>query len=213
MEIVIGLLAFGCVFLLVLAASSMTRTPNVDRRLARLGGNSQTLETTSESLVRGQQSGLAGFFHKIGERSNAAEAGPLRLRMIHAGFRNPAAPAIYYGIRITLALGLPLIVAVTPAVWTLEPVHQILIMLGLAAFGFIGPSAFVDGRAKRRKHALTRALPDALDLMVVCVEAGFGINQSLAQVADEFESKCATVSAEFGLVVQDTRGGKSTTEA
>jgi tight adherence protein C len=56
-------------------------------------------------------------------------------------------------------------------------------------------------------------LPDALDLMVVCVEAGFGINQSLAQVADEFDSKCPTIAKEFGLVVQETRAGKSTTEA
>jgi tight adherence protein C len=49
--------------------------------------------------------------------------------------------------------------------------------------------------------------------MVVCVEAGFGINQSLAQVADEFQSRCPIVSGEFTLVVQETRAGKSTTEA
>jgi len=50
-------------------------------------------------------------------------------------------------------------------------------------------------------------------LMVVCVEAGFGINQSLAQVAEEFQSRCPVVSEEFALVVQETRAGKSTTVA
>jgi tight adherence protein C len=56
-------------------------------------------------------------------------------------------------------------------------------------------------------------LPDALDLMVVCVEAGFGINQSLAQVAGEFDSKSPIIAKELALVVQETRAGKSTTEA
>jgi tight adherence protein C len=213
MEIVIGLLAFGCVFLVVLAVSSMTRTPNVDRRLARLGGANETVTTTSESLVRGRQSGLAGFFHKIGERSETSETGPFRLRMIHAGYRNPTAPAIFYGIRITLALGLPMAVALTPAIWTLDPIHQILIVLVLAAIGFIGPSAFVDARSSRRKRALTRALPDALDLMVVCVEAGFGINQTLQRVSEEFEARCPLLANEYRLVAQETRAGKGTTDA
>lgn len=213
MEIVIGLLAFGCAFLLVLAASSMIRTPTIDRRLARLGEASEAVEATSESLVRGQQGGLAGFFHKIGERSDSTEAGALRLRMIHAGYRNPAAPAIYYGIRISLAIFLPMIAALTPALWTLNPMHQILIVLGLAAVGFIGPSAYVDGRAKSRKRSLTRTLPDALDLMVVCVEAGIGINQTLARVSEEFQVRCPILSQEFRLVAQETRAGKGTTDA
>ncbi len=61
--------------------------------------------------------------------------------------------------------------------------------------------------------AITKTLPDALDLMVVCVEAGFGINQSLGQVADEFQSKSPVVAEEFSLVVQQIRAGKSTTDA
>jgi tight adherence protein C len=213
MEIVIGLLAFGCVFLIVLAAGAIIQTPTIDRRLARLSGSTDAVQTTSESLVRGRQGGLAGFFHKVGERSETTETGALRSRLIHAGYRSLAAPAIYYGIRIILAIGLPMIAAVTPALWTLNPIHQILIVLGLAAFGFIGPSAFVDGRANRRKHKLTRALPDALDLMVVCVEAGFGINQTLSRVSEEFHARSPILAHEFQLVAQETRAGKSTTDS
>ena len=212
MEIV-GLLAFGCVFLLVLAAGAMIRPPTVDKRLARLGGTTSAAATPAESLVRGRQGGMAGFFHKIGQRSETEDTGALSQRMIHAGYRNPAAPAIYYGIRLTLAIGLPMIVALTPAVWALEPMHQILIVIGIAAIGFIGPSAFVDSRAKSRKYALTRTLPDALDLMVVCVEAGFGINQTIQRVSEEFEARCPILSHEFRLVAQETRAGKGTTDA
>jgi len=90
---------------------------------------------------------------------------------------------------------------------------QIGLLILVAGLFYILPSMVLENRIHSRQHAITRALPDALDLMVVCVEAGFGINQSLAQVAGEFESKCPIVSKEFSLVVQETRAGKSTTEA
>jgi len=82
-----------------------------------------------------------------------------------------------------------------------------------SAFFYVLPSIVLDSRIRARQHAVTRTLPDALDLMVVCVEAGYGINQSIAQVAQEFCTKCPIVSREFDLVVQETRAGKSTTEA
>jgi len=213
MEIVLGLLVFGCVALLVLGATSMIRTPTIDRRLARLGGTSEAEAPTSESLVRGRERGLAGLFHKIGERGETGETGVLQARLIHAGYRNPAAPAIFYGIRLSLGIALPMSVALVPALWTLQPMHQILIVLGLAAIGFIGPSAFVDRRANSRKRALARTLPDALDLMVVCVEAGIGLNQTLARVSGEFEARCPILAHEFRLVAQETRAGKGTTDS
>jgi tight adherence protein C len=92
-------------------------------------------------------------------------------------------------------------------------VYQIALLILLSAFFYVLPSIVLDRRVAAHQYSITRVLPDALDLMVVCVEAGFGINQSLAQVADEFESKCPIIAKEFGLVVQETRAGKSTTEA
>jgi tight adherence protein C len=92
-------------------------------------------------------------------------------------------------------------------------VFQIGLLISLSALFYIFPSMFLDRRVAAYQHAITRVLPDALDLIVVCVEAGFGINQSLAQVADEFEAKCPIIAKEFGLVVQEARAGKSTTEA
>jgi tight adherence protein C len=132
---------------------------------------------------------------------------------VHAGFKNPAAPAIYYGIRLSLALGLPILAGLLPMVWGLETIHQMLLLTGLTAFGYVAPSIYLDHRVSARKATITRALPDALDLMVVCVEAGLGINQSLARVAEEFLVKSPALSAEFSLVGHETRAGKSTTEA
>jgi tight adherence protein C len=92
-------------------------------------------------------------------------------------------------------------------------VLQIGLLISLSALFYVFPSMFLDRRVAAYQHAITRVLPDALDLMVVCVEAGFGINQSLAQVADEFEAKCPIIAKEFSLVVQEARAGKSTTDA
>jgi tight adherence protein C len=88
-----------------------------------------------------------------------------------------------------------------------------LLLGGLTAFGYVAPSFYLDRRVSSRKTAITRALPDALDLMVVCVEAGLGVNQSLARVAEEFLAKSPALAAELGLVGAETRAGKSTTEA
>ena len=110
-------------------------------------------------------------------------------------------------------MGLPLLAILLPVVWGLPPLLQIAVLCTLAGLGYVAPSAFVDRRVAARKLGIERTLPDALDLMVVCVEAGFGINQSLARVAEEFATKSPTLAREFSLVVHETRAGKSTAEA
>jgi tight adherence protein C len=213
MDIAIPALVFGCVFLLALALRAMLVPRAVGRRLARLGSAPQPLESQSESLVHGKESGWSGALARIGRGREGADLSRLRSRLLHAGYRRPSAPTIYYGIRPTLAVGVPALVALLPSIWTLPSYLQIGLLILLSAFFYVLPSIILDKRIKARQHAITRALPDALDLMVVCVEAGFGINQSLAQVSEEFESKSPIVATEFALVVQETRAGKSTTQA
>ena len=214
MEIAVAILAFGCVFLLVFGVKLTLQTGAGGRRLSQLRSAKPTQSTNErESLVHSSEKGLAGILHRIGERREGGDLAGLRARMLHAGYSKPAAPAIYYGFRISLALGVPPLVALLPAVWTLPAHLQIGLLCMIAAIGYLLPSIFLSNRVKARKAAITRTLPDALDLMVVCVEAGFGINQSLVQVAEEFCSRSPILAEEFSLVVQQTRAGKSTTEA
>jgi tight adherence protein C len=156
---------------------------------------------------------LAGLLHRIGERKQGADVAGLRARLVYAGYRRPAAPAIFYGLRLILALGVPALAALIPFLWGLPAIHQIVALCALAGIAYVAPGIYLSGRVSSRHAAITRTLPDALDLMVVCVEAGFGINQSLAQVSQEFASKSPILALEFSLVVQETRAGKSTTDA
>ena len=213
MNIVIPVLVFCSVVMLSLALRTILAPRVVGRRLARLGSSSQSVELEGESLVHGTDKGLSGVFARIGRGREGEDVSRLRSRLHHAGYRRPSAPTIYYGIRITLALGVPTATALLPSVWALPAYFQIGLLIVVAAICYVLPSIFLNNRISARQYAITRTLPDALDLMVVCVEAGFGINQSLAQVAEEFQSRCPVVSKEFALVVQETRAGKSTTAA
>ncbi len=213
MNIMIPILVFSSVVMLSFALRTILAPRILDRRLARLGSSSQPVKLEGKSLVHGREKGLSGVFARIGQGRESGDLSRLRARLNHAGYRRPSAPTIYYGFRLTLALGVPAVVALLPAVWALPAYLQIGLLMVLAALCYIVPSIILNGRISARQYAITRTLPDALDLMVVCVEAGFGINQSLAQVAEEFESKCPIVSEEFSLVVQETRAGKSTTAA
>jgi tight adherence protein C len=213
MDVAIPALIFGSVVMLSLALRAMVAPRVVGRRLSRLGSSPQPSTFEGESLVHGKEKGWSGIFDRIGQGREGGDLSRLRSRLLHAGYRRPSAPTIYYGVRLTLALGVPALAALLPAVWTLPSVYQIALLILLSAFSYVLPSIVLDHRVAARQHSITRVLPDALDLMVVCVEAGFGINQSIAQVAAEFESKCPIVAKEFALVVQEARAGKSTTEA
>jgi tight adherence protein C len=211
-------LVFGCVFLLVLGLATMLRPRPVGRRLEHLvsktdASRAPAAPAQSKSLVRSGETGLLGIFQRIGSRGEVRELGPFRQRFIHAGFNRPAAPAIFYGVRLTLAVGLPLVSGLVPIVWGLSALQQISLLGGLTTLGYLAPSFYLDSRGARRKANITRTLPDALDLLVVCVEAGLGINQGLARVSQEFRTKSPALSLEFGLVGHETRAGKTTTEA
>jgi tight adherence protein C len=214
-ENAIALFAFGCVFLLVVGLSMALRTRPAGRRLAHLSSMSTApVREKRPSLVRHDEGGIVGVLSRIGARGQeGSDLGRLRSRLVHAGYSSPNAPAVYYGLRLTVALALPVIALLLPIVWGLPAALHIAALCILAGVGYIVPSLFVGRRIASRKLGIERALPDALDLMVVCVEAGFGINQSLARVADEFATKSPTLAREFGLVAQETRAGKSTAEA
>jgi tight adherence protein C len=213
MEYAIAALAFGAIFMLVMGVSMTLGARPAERRLASLATDVTSVPRKRTSMVRSSESGILGLFRKLGERQETGDLGPVRARFVQAGFKNPAAPAIFYGIRLTLSIGLPVAAGLFPTVWALEPPQQLILLVVLTAIGYVGPSIYVDQRLAGRRNAITRALPDALDLMVVCVEAGLGINQALARVAREFEGKSPILAAEFDLVGHEARAGKTTTEA
>ncbi len=133
--------------------------------------------------------------------------------LTHAGFRQPGAVGIYLGARALLPAFLGALFFALTLILTREPkVAMLGAMIG-AIFGWILPVFYVGSKKKKRQHELQLALPDALDLMVVCVEAGLGLNQALLRVSEEIRHVSALMSDELALVNYEIRAGSPREEA
>jgi len=137
----------------------------------------------------------------------------MRRRLIRAGIRNENALKILYGAKAFLGLGLPLVVGTLVAGADWESGNKIAAILGAVGVGFFLPNEYVSRMAKKRQHEMARGLPNALDLLVVCVESGLGLDQAILQVSKELEHAHPEISEEFGFVNLELKAGKRRVEA
>ena len=107
----------------------------------------------------------------------------MQRRLIRAGIRNPNALKLLYGSKVFLGLTLPVAMALIVAGSDAESSNKVMAIAVAAAAGFFGPNQYVNRRVRRRQKQIARGLPNALDLLVVCVESGLGLDQALVQVA------------------------------
>lgn len=134
----------------------------------------------------------------------------IRKRLALAGYRDPAAVRIYFAAKWGIAFAGFLIGAVILAA-TMNPVRPLLpiiAMLLINAITFFLADIQVGRRIAYRKIAIEKSFPDALDLMLVCIEAGQGLDQALGRVAVEIEKSASVLSDELRLVVSQLRAGK-----
>jgi len=218
MELVILLLILASVIALGGAVASFGSRPE-QRRLARLATGGPEGPGNAEGVLARQDPNLferlmrpfAGDVAK--DKEKEATLAPIRRRLIHAGLRREGSLMAYMGSRIATALALVVLVLVLPVSWSLSQLQLVTALCAAAGIGMVAPSYWLDRKVKARQRQLELALPDALDLMVVCVEAGLGINSSLKRIAEDFRDTHPVLASEFELANFETRAGKSTTEA
>jgi tight adherence protein C len=145
--------------------------------------------------------------------ASAKDVGITHRRLIRAGFRSPNAIRLLYGVKLLLAMLLPLGTSLLMAGWEASTEVKAIIVAAAATLGFAGPSSFVRMKAKRRQRRILRGLPDALDLLVICVESGLGLDQAILQAAKELELTHRDISDEFALVNLELKAGKRRVEA
>lgn len=136
-------------------------------------------------------------------------------RLMHAGFVSAGVVSGYYGIRVILFVILPsLAMTVLPKAFPELSPQNVLVSIAVAAvFAFLLPSMVLDRLILRRKRKLRNAFPDALDLLIVCVEAGMGLNPALQRVAEELDVSHPELAAEFALVTAEIRAGVDRVES
>ncbi len=131
--------------------------------------------------------------------TNEAEIGKIRLELLNAGFRGENAVAVYYGVKVLAAL---LALAVTAPIFVgkFGMSQKVLpYVASISGLAFYLPGIVIGRIKKRRMEAIFLGLPDAIDLMVVCVEAGLGLDTAMRRVTTELASSCPALCDEFGI--------------
>jgi tight adherence protein C len=193
---------------LIIGAAFFVFLPNkaaaIDRRLEEL-----TL-SRDDGEQKPRFQALVALFKRIGEKvpRSPKELGPLRLRLVQAGFRRDEALTIFFGIRVMFALGLFMFFSTS----ILARPNMTMALAGLGV-GYVLPGMFLARMAKRRAHKIRLALADALDLLVVSVEAGLGLDQALSRVGSELAFAYPQLSDELRLINLELRAGKPRAEA
>jgi tight adherence protein C len=207
MAMLLPLLAF--VFATVIVAALGIRFAGgrgavIDRRLAEVTGSVEREETSQ--TMEAVKAAVKKFGTKV--PVNPSEMGKIRMRLVQAGYRGAEAVPIFYGTRMAIALGAFLLLA-TPLVFR----PNVPIGLGGSLLGYLLPGIVLAKMAKKRQHKIQLALADALDLMVVSVEAGLGLDQAILRVGDELSFAHPDLSDELRLVNIEMRAGKGRTDA
>ncbi len=214
---VISMLVFLGVFLMTMAlASAVLSRFEGDRRravarLRELGTGERQPERASMSEI------VLATLPRVGQLLVHAEGGlggRLRARLKAAGFYAPQAVPIFVATQLLLALALPLLTVAPLYAFGLVPQrYALMLSVTAAACGVLVPGLWVDSRRNKRQSNFRRSLPDALDMLVLCVEGGLSLNAAMQRVTNELQSAHPLLAAEMNIVQREMQLGRSAGEA
>lgn len=155
------------------------------------------------------------FAERLGRKlpPSAANASRFRRALMACGFRSQSAVPVFFGIKLLLAAGLTIPALLFQLRPSLPPSTRLIAILGAVLAGYSLPDLLLKRRIKRRQNRLRKALPDALDLMVVCAEAGLALDRSFRTVTQQLAIVHPELSDEFSLVRAEITAGIRRQEA
>jgi len=138
-----------------------------------------------------------------------AEISVVQQRLVRAGYRSESAPKILYGAKVLIPAILCLLALVSGA-GAFNPFIVYAFALGI---GYIGPDFWLGRKISKRQNKIRRGLPDVLDLLVICIEAGLSLDHATARTAQELEGAQPDIADELGVTVLEQRAGVSRADA
>lgn len=203
LAVALGMFVFvlGLMFLLGSASDPLRR------RLALIGGNARP--SSSVRLAKALEP-ISPYIlpQKDWERSK------ISTRLVHAGYRTGSALTIFYAAKTFVGLALLVIVLVAATWYPGFSTNQVVFFAALAAFlGSVLPNYVLDRQVKKRQKLIRNGFPDALDLLVVCAEAGLGLNMAIQRVSRELNASHPALGDELSLVNVEIRAGVDRVEA
>jgi tight adherence protein C len=221
--ILFSILAFVVLCLICLNVLQYLRRRMEGRALKRRVSEATEVAVTSGD--RSKENGSArvrtsamAFLTTLGSRffkNRGGKYSRTRAKLAKAGIRHASAPAVLWGTKILLAvLFVAAFLAVRLTVLKIfTPFNTLAVGMVVGALGFYLPDIFLDMKRARRKDKIVKALPDALDLMVVCLEAGMGLDSAFNRVEADLRLAHPVLSEELKLLSLELRAGKSRQEA
>jgi len=217
---IVSVLTFFAIFLFFLGVFQYYTMALKKRELiGKIRGDDKNLdsagnETASlKKILKMTLDPVLGLLHNLGKflrPEKTTEYPQLRMKFLKAGLRRASVPHIYWGAKCFLVICLPISFFIGRA--TLFDIPNNMVFLTIcflcALIGFYLPDLWLRVRTARRKVKLMEALPDALDLLVICVEAGLGLDAAINRVAQEITLRSEVLSDELKLMNLEMRAGK-----
>lgn len=192
---------FGVGIAFTLIVSGMSSP--IRRRLHIRNRPEQKNTAAADTLVKS----IAPISHYV-LPTDKKEQSRVRAQLVHAGFRAQDALPVYYGIKFLLAVACPAaVLLIAPMFPTLEMSSIVMLTMSGAFVGVMGPNIYLRHRVDKRQRALRNGFPDALDLLVVCVEAGLGLSTAIQRVAEEVAVSHPELADDLMLVTTEVRAG------
>lgn len=209
----VGLLVAG------IAALAPGQGRMVKRRLAALQTDAITYRELEERRRRqAKRARIEGLLEALGEKvtsekKEGEEGSETRRWLAYGGYRHRNAEAIFTATRLLLAAGLGIGAFFGLAAVAQSMGNVFFFTLFAALLGWMLPFVYVNRRVKKRQLEIQKALPDTLDLLVVCVEAGLALNQAFVRIAEEVDRICPEMSDELTVVNLEIRAGTPRVDA
>ena len=198
------LLVFLSVAATVGAIASLLATPRLARRIDNVADPAARQPGWKTSVVS-----LVGPFARLSAPEGEWTRSPLRLRFIQAGIRHADARLIFFGAKTLLPLATALVAYVPLRVGGSSGLTLLAWLATAALAGTYVPNAWLSLKARARQREVFENFPDAADLMLVCVEAGLGLDAALTRVTDELQAKSPVLAEELHLAGLEMRAGGS----
>ena len=186
-------------------------TQSSERFASLVGRRAKPSGTLLQNLVPAPQASVETIvkpFQNLLPRS-PEEVSVVQKRLIRAGYRDRGAVNIFYGAKVVVPMALALLVTVTGA-FRIGPFFVYAIAIGI---GFMLPDFWLGNRIANRQYKIRIGLPEALDLMVICSEAGLGLDQTLRRVGEELQTSQPEIRDEFQLLGLEQKAGRTREEA
>lgn len=206
--------AFGLFLLLLLVITyfgyrQYVKPAGVYRRLVQKSDDPEIDEQAETPKLPAQVFEALGNASPLSEGTGTAT----HHELVSAGFRSEKALTVYAGIRLAACVLLPLITFLSRFAIGGNRRSTLLLTVAAAGLGYMGPGLVLERLIKRRQKRLRLALPDALDLMVVAVEAGLGLDQAIYYTAKELHGAHKELCEELSLMGLETRAGTRRSDA